>query len=73
MGKCTKAHLRREGNRVVVDPHEYIAGICLLRVSLGTRSFLEYTYPDYYSRDYKKSTRRHIQSEVGTKRRDTRA
>jgi hypothetical protein len=55
---CTKTHLRKQGSRVVVDPHEYIAGICITHMTPQTLAFLEYTYPFHRSKDYEKSKRR---------------
>jgi hypothetical protein len=55
MARCNKTHVRKVNGRLVVDEHEYIAGICLQAVSLSTLCYLEATYPDYRSKTYELS------------------
>lgn len=58
MSACTVTHLEKRSGRVVVVPHEYIAGICITHMTPQTLAFLEYTYPFHRSLDYEKSKQR---------------
>ena len=46
---------RKMNRRSHIQEHEYIAGICIHSVSLGSRIWLEYTYGEWYSKDYEES------------------
>lgn len=55
MPDCMKTHLEKVKGKNVVIPHYYIAGHCIRKMSVATKSFLTATFPFFHGETVEKS------------------